>query len=111
MDSSPSASAVDRPSSVSLRQPWLTVARAIWFIFLAAAVTVTILVVPAIFGAERNPSDPAIQMGLSQLGLSAGVYAAVFVVIPLVYAITFIVTAVIIFWRKSDNGLAIFVAC
>src|SRR5258708_34001460 len=110
MDSSPSASAVDRPSSGSLRQPWLMVQAAIWFNFLRAAVTVTILVVPAIFSAQRNPSDHAIQMGLDQLGLSADVYAAFFVILQLVYAITFIVTAVIIFWRKSDNGLAIFVA-
>ena len=56
----------------------------------------------------RNPD--AVRAGMAYLGLSPGVYAAFTVALTAVFTLVFFVVAMVLFWRKSDEGMALFVA-
>jgi hypothetical protein len=56
---------------------------------------------------QLRPQDVA---GIHQLGLSIGFYAAYFTTLETLTVLAYFVIALLIFWRRSDDGMALFVA-
>jgi hypothetical protein len=81
---------------------------------LAAALSVAGL--PALYGEFRTLSfyDPvvrdAVRTNLAELGLSVDFYAAYLLTLPIVLAVACFAVAALLFWRRSDEPMVLFVA-
>ncbi|HET7478588.1 MAG TPA: ATP-binding protein [Rubrobacteraceae bacterium] len=118
------ALAPGRDSAVNANEPLpalrghrLAAARTIWVVVVLAALAVFAAGLPAYYdqivqAAAANTSRGAgLRDNLGSLGLSVGFYAGWFgVVIPVVMAAAFSLVAAVIFWRRSDEPMALFVS-
>jgi hypothetical protein len=97
------------PPSPTLRGRWLLLARAAW---VAVAVTVLGTFVISVTARYAQLSHPTarVRAALSEMGLSAGGYALYNVTLDTVFVSVFAVVAIIIFWRRSDDPMALLVA-
>jgi GAF domain-containing protein len=103
-----------------LREPWLTVARTAWLVVALATIGLFLISVPVYFAYLLTPCPdadcmngqltPDILRTLHALGLSAGFYAAYTVAIDVIVAGVYSAVAIVLFWRKSDDRMALFVA-
>jgi signal transduction histidine kinase len=103
-----------------LRGIWLALARLAWAAMAGLALLLFVLGIPARYDHVRNLSgDDAIPTGwtpaairaaLAQLGLSTDFRAIYFVALAVLVAVGASVVAVALLWRKSDDGLALFVS-
>lgn len=99
-----------------LRGPRLAVARLVSAALAVSAAGVSIFGLPALYGEFRTLDnyDPAVRdvvrANLADLGLSVGFYAAYLLVCGLVLALACFAVAAIMFWRRSDEPMALFVA-
>ncbi len=110
MDQGTLAFSVDRPTTSNyLRQPWLTIARAIWVLFFINVLIVTVGLIPFNYNSYHHPL-PDVLIGLNQLGISADLYSIYHTIFRFLYSGIFVAIAAIIFWRKSNDRLAIFVS-
>jgi hypothetical protein len=92
-----------------LRGRWLFLARAGW-----AAVAITVLgtfvaSVPARYAQLAHPTT-GVRAALAEMGLSAGGYALYNVGLDTVFVSVFAGVALVIFWRRSDDLMALLVA-
>jgi hypothetical protein len=97
------------PPSPMLRGRWLLLARAAW---VAVAVTVLgtfVISVPARYAQLSHPTA-RVRDALSELGLSAGGHALYNVTLDIVFVSIFAVIAIVIFWRRSNDPMALLVA-
>jgi hypothetical protein len=95
---------------------WLVLARVTWIVVAAAAVTLSVVGLPARYAKYRALSDygPAVRdtvrSNLADLGLSVGFYAAYLLALGVLLALACFVVAAVIFWRRSNEPMALFVA-
>jgi hypothetical protein len=102
---------------------WLTIARATWIVVVLLGLSLFVISAPAhladlrasSFGGERSstqiylltPDDARI---LERLGLSTGFYAGYVFAFEIIWVFSFCAPALLIFWRKSGERMALFVA-
>jgi GAF domain-containing protein len=112
--------APDEPPSTRLHGRWLAPARAAWLVVALATVGLFLASVPVYFAYLRtacpfdvcaNESiDPSTLLALQALGLSRPFLAAYSVALDVVFAAVYVVVAALLFWRRSADRLALFVA-
>jgi hypothetical protein len=98
----------------------LSLARGVWMVVVALAVGLYLLSIPLQFAhyqivcsGAACPSDQISPTGLEQLqqaGLSIGFYAGYFTALNAILALVFSIVAAVIFWRKSDDWMGMFVS-
>ena len=120
--SPPSAVTSDRPrpTDTRLRGRWLLLARAAWLAVAALTLALFVASIPAEFAelqvecptavCANGQLSPAGMRALADLGLSLGFFAAYGVVLDVVFAAVYVAVAALIFWRKSAERFALFVA-
>jgi hypothetical protein len=96
----------------------LDLARTVWIVVVALAVGLYLLSIPlelafyqiVCSGADCQfgQASPAGLEQLRQAGLSLGLYAGAFTAFGAFVTLVFLILAVVIFWRKSDDWMAIF---
>ena len=107
--------------STILRERWLNLARAAWLAVGALTVSLFIAGIPAEFAQLQTgcptPSCAGIEQPatvelrlLQDLGLSPDLGAAYGTALDVAFAAVFVTVAALIFWRKSADRLALFVA-
>ena len=110
----PSVTAGDHPSV--LRGRGLAVARVTWVVLASSAATISVIGLPARYAAFRALSDydPAVRgvvrANLAELGLTVGFYALYLLVLGAVLSLVCFLVATVVFWRRSDEPMALFVA-
>jgi hypothetical protein len=108
-------------SNNRLRGRWLLVARAMWLALALLTLGLFIAGLPALFEYYRTLCTDAVcdvdeqltperLQALQALGLSADFYAAYATALDVVFAAVYLAIASVIFVRKSDDRLALFVA-
>ncbi len=108
------------PHDTHLRGTSLMVARAIWFGLVMLALAALVANLPAYFNDLRIPCarhgcilltlSPQDMAALKDIGLSTELYAGIQVGWAAIYAIANVVLAGLIFWRRSDEWMEIFVS-
>jgi hypothetical protein len=102
-------------ASARLPRPWLLVAQLVLLAISVLALVIYIVGTPVYF-AQLIPSShhclvdcptSANIRDLHALGISITTYAAYLVAINLLFALTYFVVAALIFWRKSDDLMAL----
>ena len=107
-------------SNTRLRGRWLVLARAVWIALVIMSLTLFVASLPIVFnqllsvssaqGTEIWQLSPEGAHALERLGLSLGFYAAYFIVIQVGFVLGFAIVAGVIFWRRSDDWMALFVS-
>ena len=103
-----------------LRGIWLALARLAWVAMASLALLLFLLGIPARYDHLHNLSGDdalgsgwapaAIRTALAQLGLSVDFRATFILVTAVCVTVGSLAVAVVIVWRKSDDGLALFVS-
>jgi hypothetical protein len=93
----------------ALRGRWFLLARAAWVTVAVATLGVFVISVPARYTQLAHPTLGA-RAALAQMGLSAGGYALYNVTLDTVFVSVFAVVAIVIFWRRSKDPMALLVA-
>ena len=94
----------------------LIVTRVAWIILASVAVGASLLGLPALYDRFRDLGylEPAVRTtvsaNLAELGLSVSFYAAYLLASGALLALACFVVAAVIFWRRSDEPMALFVA-
>ncbi|MBI3160016.1 MAG: protein kinase [Chloroflexi bacterium] len=97
---------------------WLVLARSGWIALLILAVWLYLAAVPAHFRAltsdcDSRPCTPfelQAAVGVQSIGLTGSFVAWYFIAIDTLVTAVFLATAVLIFWRRSDNRMVLFTA-
>lgn len=99
------------------RQQRLRLTRAGWLILVAASLSLAIAMLPAAFAAYQVVCatngcqlTPEQAHSLSRVGVSITTYAVFNISVDILYLLASCVLAAIIFWRASDNWMALLVA-
>ena len=101
-------SRASRPAP-TLRGRWLLLARIAWVAVAISALGQFVISVPAGYAQLANPTAE-VRAALAEIGLSAGGYALYNVVLDTVFVSVFAVVASVIFWRRSEDPVALLVA-
>jgi hypothetical protein len=94
----------------------LAIARAVWVAVSLLAVTLFVAALPLLYDEYRSlriylPSDrDAVYADLARLSLSVDFFAAYLLALGIIFAVANFAVAAVIFWRKSDEPMALFVA-
>jgi hypothetical protein len=97
------------PPSPTLRGRWLLLARVAWVAVAVAALGAFVISVPARYAQLAHPTAGG-RAALAEMGLSAGGYALYNVTLDTVFVSVFAVVAIVIFWRRSKDPMALLVA-
>ena len=97
------------PRPPTLRRRWLVLARAAWVAVAVIALGTFMISVPARYSQLAHPTA-GVRAALAELGLSAGGYALYNVSLDAVFVSIFAVVASVIFWRLSNDPMALLVA-
>ena len=97
------------PPSPTLRGRWLLLARAAWVAVAISALGSFVISVPARYAQLAHPTA-GVHAALAELGLSAGGYALYNVGLDTVFVSVFAVVAIVIFWHRSNDPVALLVA-
>jgi hypothetical protein len=93
----------------TLRGRWLILARAIWFAVVILATGMLAMGLLALADSLRAPPPEAARL-LRQLGLSTNIYVGYVVAYHALSGLAYLAIAGLVFWRKSNDWLAIFVS-
>jgi hypothetical protein len=96
------------PSSPTLRGRWLLLVQVTWVAALCA-LGQFVISIPARYSQLAHPTAGA-RAALAELGLSAGGYALYNVTLDTIFVSVFAVVATTIFWRRSNDPVALLVA-
>lgn len=110
-----------RETNTRLTLPWLWPARLTWWLLLFSGLVIFVLLLPDSIAAYRQvcqqPREVCAQLGrplsaelveaLAIRGISAATYATMAVGLPLFSAIIWWIVGLLIYWRKSDDWLAL----
>jgi len=102
--------------STILRGRWLAIAWAAWATVTLLAVTLFLVSLPANYDAYRTLPEygreerAVLRANLAQLGLSVDFYASYLLALGVVLAVACFALAAIIFYRKSNELMALFTA-
>jgi hypothetical protein len=94
----------------------LAITRVVWVAVALLAVTLFVAGLPLLYGEFRTlriyPSDARDRVSayLAQLGLSVDFYAAYLLALGIILAVACFAVATVIFWRRSDQPMALLVA-
>jgi hypothetical protein len=102
-------SAQASPPSLTLLGRWLLLARAAWLAVAIVALGSFVISVPARYSQLAHPTA-GVRAALTEMGLSAGGYAFYNVGLDTVFVLVFAAVAIVIFWRRSDDPMALLVA-
>ena len=102
-------SSSNSPTASSLRGRWLLLARAAWIAVAVATMGTFVAAVPARYAQLAHPTEAA-RTALAKIGLSAGGYALYNVALDIIFVTVFAVVAIVIFWRRSKDPMALLVA-
>jgi hypothetical protein len=91
------------------RGRWLLLAKTVWVAVAVATLGAFALSVPARYAQLAHPST-GVRAALAQMWLSPGGYALYNVVLDTVFVSVFAAVAGVIFWRRSDDLMALLVA-
>jgi hypothetical protein len=97
-----------RPSPTS-RKRWLPLARVAWVVVAVITLGAFASSVPARYAEFALPAKK-VSSALAELGLSAGGYALYTVALDTIFVSVFAAVAIVIFWRRSDDPVALLVA-
>jgi hypothetical protein len=97
-----------RPSP-TLRRRWLVLAQAAWVVVAVVSLGAFVAGVPAHHDYLAHPTA-GVRDALAELGLSPGGYAFYNVALDTVFVSIFALVAAVIFWRRSDDLMALLVA-
>src|SRR5687767_5749472 len=91
---------------------WLAVARTAFLAVALLALAVFVAGVPDLYSTSLQLSvdDATVRENLTQLGLSPQFHAAYLFVLTLLLAMVCFALATVIFWRRSDEPIVLFVA-
>jgi hypothetical protein len=108
------------PPSTTLRGRWLLLARVAWIVVATLAVGLFIIGIPAEFALLHVPCptvtcstgqlSPSGLHALEGLGLSLDSFAAYTVAMDILFAAVCTAVALLIFWRRSDDRMGMFVS-
>jgi len=87
----------------------LLLARTAWVAVAVVALGQFVISVPARYVELANPTA-GVRVALAELGLSASGYALYNVILDTVFVSVFAVVAIVIFWRRSEDPMALLVA-
>jgi hypothetical protein len=112
-----------RESNTTLRGRWLLAARLAWFIIVTLTIVLFVIAIPyqieqdrilcsgsACLGNSGNQLSQSDLQQLQQAGLSLDFYVGFIISIQIISALIFLVVAAIIFWRRSNDWMGIFVS-
>ena len=94
----------------------LTITRVVCVTVSLLAVTLFVAGLPLLYDLYHelriySPGDhDAVRAYLMQLGLSVDLFAAYFLALGIIHAVAYFTVAAVVFWRKSDEPMALFVA-
>ena len=97
------------PPAGKLRGRWLLIARAVWVGMAVVTLGVFALSVPARYAQLSHPTAK-VRAALAEAGLPAGGYAFYNVALDTIFVSVFALVAIVIFWRRSDDPMALLVA-
>jgi hypothetical protein len=114
------------PPPTTMRGPWLLFARVAWVVVAITALAIVIFSVPSSFEhyssvctaasqvcSEQEAVDQPTPEGVRALqdaGLSVRTYALLNVIVDKVFQLVWLVVGVLIFWRRSDDRMALLVS-
>lgn len=84
-------------------------ARVLWLVVTIAGLAAFLAALPALINQVDQP-EPAVRAGLERLGISVGLYAAIFMGLGILFVLGFVTVAGIIYARKTNDWMALFVA-
>lgn len=84
----------------------LALVRTLWIVLVSVGLALFIVAVPALFVQRSAPPEP-VRAGLSQLGLSEGLYAAYFTVLMVIFGLGCFSVAAVIAWRRSTDSMGL----
>jgi hypothetical protein len=96
-------------SATTPRPRWLPFARVAWVAVAVAALGGFVTSVPLRYAELAHPAA-AVRVALAELGLSASAYALYNVALDTIFVSVFAVVGTVIFWRRSDDPVALLVA-
>src|SRR5215212_3800816 len=102
-------SAYASPSPPTLRGRWLLLAQVAWVAAAVGALGQFVISIPARYSQLANPTV-GVRSALAEIGLSAGGYALYNVTLNTIFVSVFAVVATVIFWRRSNDLVALLVA-
>jgi|SRR5215212_10184364 len=102
-------SAYASPSPPTLRGRWLLLAQVAWVAAAVGALGQFVISIPARYS-QLASSTVGVRAALAELGLSAGGYALYNVTLDTIFVSVFAVVASVIFWRRSNDPVALLVA-
>ena len=97
------------PRPRTLRRRWLVLAKAAWVAVAVVALGTFAISVLARYAQLAQPTA-GVRAVLAEIGLSAGGYALYNVALDTIFVSVFAVVAIIIFWRRSEDPMALLVA-
>jgi hypothetical protein len=97
------------PPTARLRGRWLLLTRAAWAAVAVTTLGVFALSVPARYAQLSHPTAK-VRAALAEVGLPASGYAFYNVALDTVFVSVFALVAIVIFWRRSDDLMALLVA-
>jgi hypothetical protein len=98
------------PPSSTLHGTWLLLARVAWVAVAIAALGIFVISVPARYAELARPTAGGVRAALAEMGLSAGGYALYNVTLDTIFVSVFAVVAIVVFWRRSEDPIALLVA-
>jgi hypothetical protein len=115
-----SADRVSGPDTI-LRGRWLLLARSVWILLVLLMISIFVASLPVYFALLHSVCSVASQCASGQLsaktapvihslGLSLNAYAVIVVSIKVVSVLVWLMIPALIFWRKSNDWLALLVA-
>jgi hypothetical protein len=120
---SPSGAVVSSAATTRLSGPWLIVARAVWLVLVVPSLGLFVISLPVYYQQlQRACVDPVIcnniagalpakgLQALSTIGFSVSGYAALFTIFFAIIAAIWCAVGFLIFWRRSDDWLALLAA-
>jgi serine/threonine-protein kinase len=105
MDEMPTVSHESRTQH-QLQGRWLAVARLVWGVLAVLALALFAAALPGRI--ERLlTADDATRTYLAQMGMTINAYTAIYAGREIVFVLSFVLIGVLIFWRRSNNWVAI----
>jgi hypothetical protein len=96
-------------TQATLRGRWLLLARVAWVAVAIVTLGAFAISVPSRYAELANPTEN-VSAALAELGLSAAAYALYTVALDTIFVSGFAAVAIVVFWRRSDDPVALLVA-
>jgi hypothetical protein len=106
-NTSPGRDVSTKDPPMQVRGGWLLLARVGWIAVTLTIIALNAIAMPSIYAHTLPPGEVA---NLRQLGLSSAVYNGIEITESILYMLVYLATAAVIFFRRSDERMALFCA-